>query len=235
MKKHLSVLMLLVRSSFYKLLALLAAMAAVQTALFYLALRAEPELALPALFSKGRTGLICGAAFVLYTAVLCLTGCELGSKQGYTLRRLSISERSVYFWQVGYNLCCYLLFWFVQLAAVLFISRLRMAHTGGPQDVYLMFYQNSFLHSVLPLDETSRYVRNAAMVVAMGCVTAYFPLCQRRGGFAISTVFMTGVTVCFFAAGLGACGRDVVVILLSVLFASTAVGKSVTGRRGDED
>lgn len=235
MKKQLSVLMLLIRSSFYKLLALLAVMAAVQAALFYLVLRTGRELTLPELFSKGKTGIVCGVAFVLYTAVLCLTGCELGSKQGYTLRRLSISERSIFFWQAGYNLCCYLLFWFVQLAAVLIICRLRMAQTGGPQDVFLMFYQDPFLHSVLPLDESSRYVRNAAMAAAMGCVTAYFPLCQRRGGFAVSTVFMTGVSVVFFAAEMGSFSRDIIVILLSVLFASTAVGKSVAGRHGDED
>ncbi len=223
MKKHLSVLMLFARSSIYKLTGLLVLMAGTETALFFLALEKAPDIALETVFSRGRTGIVCAVAFVLYTVVLCLTGCEFGSKQGYTLRRLRVSEWSVYFWQTGYNLCCYLIFWFVQLAAALLLCGLYMSHGGGSQDVFLAFYRSSFLHSLLPLDETSRYVRNAVLAPALALAAAYFPLCQRYGKLAVGTIFLAGLTVVMFSNAMGGFGGDAIVILFSGFFAATSV------------
>lgn len=223
MKKHLSVLMLFARSSIYKLLGLLILMAAAEAALFLLVLGRSPDSPLEMIFSQGKTAIVCGVAFVLYTALLCLTGCEFGSKQGYTLRRLRVSEWGIYFWQAGYNLCCYLIFWFVQLAAALLLCRLYMSRGGGPQDVFLVFYRNSFMHSLLPLDETSRYIRNLLLAPALGLATAYFPLCQRYGRPAAGTVILTGLTLGLFADAMGGLGTDVIVILLSVLLAAASV------------
>lgn len=223
MKKHLSVLMLFARSSIYKLLGLLILMAAAEAALFLLVLGRSPDSPLEMIFSQGKTAIVCGVAFVLYTALLCLTGCEFGSKQGYTLRRLRVSEWGIYFWQAGYNLCCYLIFWFVQLAAALLLCRLYMSRGSGPQDVFLVFYRNSFLHSILPLDETSRYIRNLLLAAALGLETAYFPLCQRYGKPAISTGLIAGVTVVMFAGAMGSFGTDVMIILLSAVFAAVSV------------
>ncbi len=234
MKKHLSVLMLFVRSSIYKLSTLLVLMTAAETVLFAIALKKLPDSMAETVFSHSRIGIVCGAAFVLYTAVLCLTGCEFGSKQGYTLRRLRVSEWNIYFWQAGYNFCCYLIFWFVQLAAALLMCRLYMARGGGVQDVFLVFYRNSFLHSLLPLDETSRYIRDLLLAAALGLETAYFPLCQRYGKPAISTGLMTGMTVVMFAGSMGSFGTDVMVILLSAVFAAVSVWGAYSRRESYE-
>ena len=98
-----------------------------------------------------------------------------------------------------------------------------MARGGGVQDVFLVFYRNSFLHSLLPLDETSRYIRDLLLAAALGLETAYFPLCQRYGKPAISTGLMAGMTVVMFAGSTGSFVTDVMVMLLSAVFAAVSV------------
>ncbi len=42
------------------------------------------------------------------------------------------------------------------------------------QSLFLAFWRNDFLHSLLPLAEVSRWIRNGLMILAMGLVTAFF-------------------------------------------------------------
>ena len=112
MKQHGSVFLLMVRSTFYKVLLLLGAATLAETAVFVaFCLRGPtakgfgPEL----LLRQGRIAWIFGAVMVLMTLLLIRTGTEKGAKTGYTLRRLSVSERWVFFWQSAYNTLCYLL------------------------------------------------------------------------------------------------------------------------------
>lgn len=234
MRKHLSVIMFIARSSACRLACLLVLMSAAQIAAFLFIMDGMGDMSLGLAFSRSRTGLICAVSFVLYMAVLCLPGCEFGAKSGYTLRRLRISERMVYFWQAGYNLCCFLIFWFVQLAVVLLLCRIYMSRTGGPQDVFLAFYRHSFLHSLLPLDETTRYARNAFLAVALGLTSAYFPFSQRYGRIAVSTLLSTGTALVLFSDSMGSTGTDMIVMFLSTVYTAAAVW-GVLKRRTDHE
>ncbi len=230
MKKHLSILMLMSRSTIYKLLGMLLIMAAVEGTLFYFTLgkmMATEIVGLELVLQQSRISWICALSFLLVTVLLCLTGCEFGGRQGYTLRRLSVSQRSVFLWQAFYNICCFFLFWAVQLFIVLALCRLYMERIDPPaisnQTVFLAFYRNDFLHSLLPLADISRYVRNLFLVLGLGIASAYFPIRQRRGGTGVGIIVLSAVTLFFFSHSMGSLGNDILVIVFSIVTATMAL------------
>lgn len=230
MKKHLSVLMLMSRSTIYKILGILVIMTAVEGTLFYLTLRnmtAAEVVGLELVFQQSRILWVCALGYLLVTALLCLTGCEFSGKQGYTLHRLSVSQRSVFLWQAFYNICCFFLFWAVQLFIVLALCRLYMEKIDPPaisnQTVFLAFYRNDFLHSLLPLADMSRYVRNIFLILGLGIASAYFPIRQRRGGTGVGIIVLSAVTLLFFSHSMGSLGNDILVIVFSIVTATMAL------------
>ena len=103
MKKHSSVLMLLARSTIYRVLALLVLLAVIERVLFGRALPYGQfgEDGLKTCFSESYIVWAFGLYFLLLTALLCTTGCAFCSRTGDTLRRLRISEKAVFLWQCG--------------------------------------------------------------------------------------------------------------------------------------
>lgn len=177
----------------YKILGLLFVMAVAEGTLFYFALNRTlvtenaglGSTGLEQLFTRSWAALVCVVFFTVAIFLLILTGYEHGSKQGYTLRRLSVSERSVFLWQAVYNTFCCFLFWAVLLGIALALCKLYVAKVGleyvSGQTIFLAFYRNNFLHSLLPLEETSRYIRNVVLILGLGISSACFPFKQRRG------------------------------------------------------
>lgn len=191
MRRHLSVLLLFVRHSIYKVLLLLAGLGAAEALLFWRALslmRADPELStgLELAFENAHTALLFGAAFLLLCVLLAGVGCELGSRQGYTLNRLSIGPRAVLVWQAVCNCLYLLLFWAVQILLVLLLCRWYVSTVdpanAGPQTIFLAFYRSDLLHALLPMEHTAVYVRNAILLPAVAVSLACWPARQRRGG-----------------------------------------------------
>lgn len=232
MRQHLSVLTLLTRSTIYPIAVLLAVMAAVEAVLFSLAMGANGTLSLTGMIRSSRIVWVFGAAFLLLTVLLCRTGCEFGSRQGYTLRRLSISERAVFVWQWGYNTACYLLLWWWQ-ALIAFALCLWYASQAGPelvgsQTIFLAFYRSELLHSLIPLEEVSRWVRNGVMALGLGACAALVPFFQRRKVLAWEILAMAALTMIFFSGELGSLSTDMVLVLLSLGGVSRAVFRIVS-------
>lgn len=245
MKQHLSVLMLTARSTIYKFLLLLGLTAAAELCQFWLTLRAALEtfaagggMASPeTVLYHSRVSWTFAVCFVLTAALLGLTGCEFGSRQGYTLRRLSVSEKSVFLWQSGYNAACFFLLWAFQTLLALGLCALYMAladpgQTSG-QTVFLAFYRSEFLHSLLPLAGGGRWARNALLVLGMGASSAYFPYSQRRGKFAAWLPLLTALAAVCFSAGLAAPGNELLVMAASAAAGASAM-KTVLGGAADE-
>ena len=216
MKKHLSVAMLLARSTIYPVLALLAVMAGAQIALFSVRFRDAAAAAsagagtgmraLEALFGEGLIPWIFGGAFLLITVLLCSAGCSFGSRVDYTIDRLLISERSVFWWQVGYNAAVYVLLWAAEVAVAVGCSLAYAA--GAPagivsgQTVFLAFHRGDFLHSLLPLADWWLWGRNLLLIAGLALATARFPMCQRRGRFSAAIVPMVAAAF-LFSQGMG--------------------------------
>ena len=108
MKKQISVLGLIARHSFYKILLVLLLLCVAEIFLFSRALARAEETYLAigsfprpeSLISGSGFGFLLAAAFFVIFALLCLTANEYGAKSGYTVRRLLIDERFFYVWCV---------------------------------------------------------------------------------------------------------------------------------------
>lgn len=240
MKKHISVLMLYTRSSVYRLVLLFVLMTAVELLVFYLSVErciSDGIIGLERMFGKSRIALVMAAAFVLMTAQLSITGCEYGSRQGYTLRRLRVSEKSVYAWQAGFNTAMYFVFWGVQLMLTLAMAKYgteKMGSLASNQNIFLAFYRNGFLHSLLPLAEWSRYLRNIALIIALGMASALFSYNQRRKKPGIAILFMLPVTALPFAGSTGNGGADAFQILAALAVMAWCVYRVVSGEVADK-
>ena len=207
-KAHLSVLELYLRSSVYKTSTAIAVMALTEAGLFcWRGIRqpsfdeavAESWLVLPFV-----------AAF-LAIAVICMNSgaAKTQSIVTYTFRRLQISEKSAYIWHFVCGVICLLLLWAGQAAVFYGLSRLwasaardlpAEAAVYGPQGIYLAFFRNDFLHSVIPLQDPGKLVGNAAQIFACAAACSYLQIKTRqpegeRRAFAPIMVFASAPTL----------------------------------------
>ncbi|NLW16479.1 MAG: hypothetical protein GX033_02310 [Firmicutes bacterium] len=225
MRQHLSVLMLAARSTIYKVLGLFVLTALAESALFCLNLQktlAGEPLGLEQLISESRIALVCGASFLLLCALLSLTGCEMGgSKLRYTLQRLSVGEETIVLWWALYNAICFFLFWALHVVIVLLLSRLYVVRMDAAyvtdQTILLAFYRNNWLHSLLPLAETSRYVRNISLVLGLGISAACFSYQQRRGKRETAIVALAMLVVTQFSQPMGSYSRDWLLTFIALI------------------
>ncbi|MBQ6798365.1 MAG: hypothetical protein IJP11_03925 [Oscillospiraceae bacterium] len=229
MKQHGSVFLLMVRSTFYKVLLLLGAATLAETAVFVaFCLRGPtakgfgPEL----LLRQGRIAWIFGAVMVLMTLLLIRTGTEKGAKTGYTLRRLSVSERWVFFWQSAYNTLCYLLLWMWQVLTVMLLCavyvHLAPAEYVTEQTVFLAFYRSDFLHALLPFEETALWVKNVLLVLSLGIASARYPMALRQGSKQQEISGACCAAIAFFVEEIGSVNGAI-----SILISLITIGVSV--------
>ena len=223
MKKHLSLVQLFARSTIFPMLALLAAMAAAELALFrhsldlhlrYAAAGDEMD-SLEQIIDYSNIAILFGLAFLLLTVILCLPGCRFGSRTDYTFGRLSLDERTVYWWQAGYNAACYVILWAAQLGVTLACCALYLAsapegaYTG--QTVFLASYRSPLLHALLPLGDWVLWLRNLGLLAGLALSTARVPVCRRQGKAPVAVVLMA-LTIYFFPRALGNYSYDVIVL-----------------------
>lgn len=189
--RELSLWTLLARGSIYKILTILVVMTGAEVALFFWSL--NRSLRQTPLVNAGFVPVLnYSGAVIVFMAALCLVVivlflCETehgGSRWGYTMDRLLVSDKHQILIRFVYNILCFVLLFGVQAWAGLWMCRLyveRMpAELVSPQLTFLAFYQSSFLHNVLPLAESAKWVRNALMILAM---SAELAMARRRRNF----------------------------------------------------
>ncbi len=191
MKQHTSVLMLLSRSSIYPILLRFAGLILVECGLFYWMMQrkwssiCEGYMGLEVLLSESKLFLIFVICFVQMIGILGSVGFESESKVGYTLQRLSVSEKTVVLWHWCYNSLCLLLLWWVQTLTILGLCvwyvKVAPAEVVNGQTIMLACYRSVFLRSLFPLADVFGWIRNIALVVTFGLLTAKVPYFNRRG------------------------------------------------------
>lgn len=189
--REISIWTLLARGSIYKILFILAAMTGAEAALFLWSL--DRSLRQTPLEYAGFVPVLnYSGAVIVFMAALCLVFtvlflCETehgGSRWGYTLDRLLVSDRHQTLIRFVYNILCFVLLFGVQAWAGLWMCGLYTERMPGelvsPQLTFLAFYQSSFLHNVLPLAESAKWVRNVLMILAL---SAELAMARRRRNF----------------------------------------------------
>lgn len=255
--KEISLWALLARGSIYKIVMVLSVMAAAEIALFYGSLRWKMESGriADALFetifdSDFKIWFFGGSSF-LFMAAFCLVAfllhrCETinsGSIFYYTFDRLRVTRQHLFLVETAYNFLCLTLVFAVQTWTVLAMCRIYAdrvpTELASPQMVFLAFYRIPFLHNLLPLAETGKWVRNLLLLfaVSMGAT--------ERG---MKNYFQYIYPVIIFAlwwnlSGIGAQWSDIfmsllfsVIILVTSLQAWGIIGgdKSIEEPEGDQ-
>ena len=223
MKRYLSVFEMIARSSFYKVLMVLLAMAVAQFGMFYLQLQdLEGTVSnLEALIDQSHYTIILGVAYLLITVLLVLHGCNLGSVQGYTLQRLKISEKKVRYLQSFYNVMCYGLLWVTELLILLVSSGYYMETQTheylSNQTVFLAFYRNELMHSILPLEDVTGWWILATIMIGTGICAAGFTWNQRRGKIGWGLIFVIAIVLLAFPRPLGGSYDTILMLLIVVI------------------
>lgn len=191
MKRWLSVLTPAARLSLWKVLLLSALAAGVQVLLFLtvpLDTQYDPHnvsLSLEGVVHQGNLSLAFSVGFVLVCAALVLPGVERGAKTSYTLRRLAVDERVVVLLWGGVNALLLLIFWGIQAAAALALSRyyLQIMPTEyvNQQTLLMAFSRSPYLHALLPMWDWGLTIRNLLGCAVLGLSTAALPFHWRHG------------------------------------------------------
>lgn len=229
MKKYLSVFGLIARSSIYQIIATLVCMTVAEAILFYSKLDSALRFysmgfsmdRIEDIIDRSMINLLFPLCLIIITLSLCITGSEYSNtKISYTIRRLSISEREFFFCQATYNAFMYTLLWAVQAAVVFglcsWYAATAPAEAVGNQTVFLAFYRNELLHSLMPISEISVWIRNIFLVVGLGFAAAEFPYKQRRRKNALTVVALALYAIVFFKLEIGNLFNSVIMILTSV-------------------
>lgn len=218
MKRHLSVWMLLNRITLLPLLAVCTACTGGQILLFEAGLKAQSFLAEKSLenaVTYSRIPLAAAAGFVLVLA-LCVFGCSAQQTE-HTVRRLRISRSAFCVWHAVHTAACLLVFWAVQLGAVLFCAGMYINRfdPNGTQTVFLAFWRQPWLHSLLPVLDPLRWVRNLLLLAALAFSAADLARRLRGGGRGYWLPVLAAAVLCLFSGAADALARDVILGLLS--------------------
>lgn len=193
------------------------------------------RLGLTHIFEESKIHLVFLGAFLIISIILTLNGFEFKNRISYTIRRLTLTEKEYFLLQ---GLCCsliYLIFMTVQIALVYLLSVYyfhtvpEMYHSN--QTLFVTFYMNDFLHSLLPLHDTVRVVRNVLMIIALGFSSAYQSYSQRRGSKQSMFLVLAFMVVLCFKTSLGSFVGDTMIISGSVT--ALVIISTVMLKRGD--
>ena len=215
----LAALGLFARMSLGKIALVFALGALLRFALVAWQVSAEPTLRPTAQLSGSGSFICLALSFLLITLFLSLGGCEYGAKCGYTLRRLRIGERAIFWWQAAYGAAVYLTLWLAEGVLAYGLAYYAAWKTGSleAQTLLLGFYQQEVLHGLLPLEDGGIWVRNALFVVALALVTAEFSYLQRRRSFGTTAPALTLFVLFMFPVSLGETFRTVTCIITSLV------------------
>lgn len=224
MKKYLSVLEMITRSSIYKVLLIIGGMLVAEAILFGNTLINPEGICLEEYIDQSYYSIVFKIAYILLTIVLVFPGMNIGSTQSYTLQRLRIKERWIYGLQIIYNLLAYVLLWGAQLAmllvsAVAYQKYLPEGTLWTNQTLFLAFYRNNFMHSILPLEDGASWWVLGLIGVSTAILTAEFTRQQRNGKFAFEILALMVIALIVFPREMGFEFVFLVIVLVFVYLA----------------
>ena len=234
MKKHLSVFMLMARSSIYRVFLASLATAALQFLAFYLSCRnilLNRGATLEDMFSAGLFSILFAVGFFAISFFLCRTGCEFSARSGYTLKRLSVSEQQTFLWQALYNALAYLFFWLSQVLVIFALAAWFVsAEGGGAQAEFMLFFRSPFIRGCWPMEDAIGFVRNALFCVMLGVTSARYPMAQRQGKRFGEIIPAYLAAVALWNRALGNSGLQdflslIAIVVLTAYALSKALGK----------
>lgn len=223
-----SIVTLLAASVFKPAVQVLIGTAVLQTVLF-LTHGMNRAVILHEAFRFSYTAGAAGVGFILISIILARSGCETSSQISLTLKRLSVSEEAVFWIQAGFNSAVYLLFWTGQIITVYLLARyyvgLQDPATVTPHTIFFAFYRSPYLHSILPLGASVRWIRNLGIIAGLGVSSAALPYVSRRGRSTVWIHVLVTLTLIFFVRRPGELTFDLIPLAASLLIGLLSIGQ----------
>ena len=255
MRRYGALFQLMVRSTIYKLLAVLAVMGAAEVGLFLSKLGTawSPDQVLAngvgvtEYYPYGLADLVQSAHLSLVWTIGVVVFCELlvyvaGRGRSETLDRLGLSRREINVLYSIYHIMALVVLYAFQAAlavglCLLYCKRVDAAYIG-PQTIFLAFYRVPLFHSVLPLGDWVQWIFNLVLLIALGAVTAAGGQKVRDGGRQLAApmlAFLAGNFSDYELLGLN--GGIAFFLLIVVLFLGNAVPQILRPRApwGEEE
>lgn len=160
-----SVLGLISRASIHKVFIILAVMGFSEIALFFSCAQKGAEKLLENAIYNRQIYPIFFLALGLVFFLLMRTEGMMGEKGGATMRRFRLSGIQIFLIEACYNLVCILLVFVVQIWIL--ILALKIIIGASPEEIFLAFYRIEFLHSILPLAEGGKWIKNLLLVLSL--------------------------------------------------------------------
>lgn len=223
MKQYTSVMALAVRALLGKVLAVTAATAAIQLAIFRLI--PEQSSDLDFFYEIGWTAPLAALGLTAVLVLLALHGGPLsGVRTSYTLRRLPVSEQTVtILWAVVY-LGFLLLFWAAEVGVVLLQQHWTALLYPTQVPAFQRFsdnYSAPFFHGLLPLYDWPRHLCNAIWLIALAWSAAAFSYHHRRGRLPGGGILVLILGLLFFVVGETTSGTVVSLLFAFVMVLAT--------------
>lgn len=237
MKRQLSLLMLLSRSQLYRVLAILAAMAAVQLAVAWWGIGHLNDTTGYNVEQVLDGSLFRWPAAVAMMAIFACFGAlgRRGGRVDYTWYRLPVSDGARDVWPLVAGVLLFFLVWAVQLAVVMGVmvmySRM-MPERVHQQTLFLASYVSAYFHGLLPLDDVWRWVATAFRYVGLGLYGGMAMLRSMRGKRTIHP-FISIIAMTLIVSPLGSYDWDV--IILATLWIMLFLSASQLPQRAEEE
>lgn len=224
---------LLSRSSFYKILAVLCLMALAESLSFYRILGGDGRPgSLEELVNAGLTSMFFMAALGMILLILVRTVRQTEEKGRYTLMRLKISQGRRFFIRTTYCALCLTVLFSVQIMLIFCAAEQYKAAggTGGvsEQFLFLAFYRNEFLHGILPMAETGKWVRNLLLILAFSMEVAG----GRKNGV-VTLISLFVLTSVWFVSPVGMGYRDGIVDFVSIVVIAAELLQMLFARKSE--
>jgi len=236
MKKYLSVFGLALQLTMKKLLLITFFCITSQAALFIWGRQSG------LMYSNGEAynycGIIFGICFCLFMVVLSMAGCNRKNvRTSYTFMRMRLNEKTIVSVWALHNTLWLFAFWAAEAALLFFLGEYALTRPtgGGIMNGFVGFYTNSFLHSVIPMAEITRIIRNIAFCISLGTASALFSSARREGMKASAAPVTAGIAVVFFARNMGTVSMDIALALFMLLISGTAAYNRFSEAMRDED
>ena len=195
MRPYRTVLMLAARGVLWKLLAIAAAVAAAQGAMFALFWRAYPpeapystslnQFGLEYMVQESRLALLAAAGLAVLSLALAFHGCERsGSRSRYTLDRLGVSPRHILLLWAGCYALCLLVYWGFLAAVALGLCRVMAAGGRAADDMQTLFlacWRSTYLHILFPLPDWTQLLGDGVLLLSLAFAASSFSFLQRHG------------------------------------------------------
>ncbi len=181
------------------------------------------------IFTDSGAQYVFAAAFLLLCGVFVLNSLDLGGKSSYSIRRLGINEKLYFICESLAYLVCIVIFYASQLAVALGFCAMFNYLGGelyhGSQTALITFYSNDFLHSLLPMRDYSRMIRNVFMMLAVAIECGGFSYRLRHGKKTFTFFILAAYTVLVFQQEMGHWGMDMFTVLVMLFCLTMTVFK----------